>query len=75
MILGLILQEAIVLGLVGYGIAYLVGRSCFPTFPGVVLTTDDLLQLAIIVLVVSVLSSLLGIWRAMQVQPNEALMG
>ncbi|MGI6417698.1 MAG: ABC transporter permease [Thermoguttaceae bacterium] len=75
-ILGLILQEAIVLGLVGYGIAYLVGQKLFPYFPRrVVLTTDDLLQLAIIVLVVSVLSSLLGIWRAMQVQPNEALMG
>lgn len=75
-ILGLILQEAIVLGLVGYGIAYLVGQKLFPLFPRrVVLTTDDLLQLAIIVLVVSVLSSLLGIWRAMRVQPNEALMG
>ncbi len=75
-ILGLILQEAIVLGLVGYGIAYLVGQKLFPLFPRrVVLTTDDLLQLAMIVLVVSVLSSLLGIWRAMRVQPNEALMG
>ena len=75
-ILGLILQEAIVLGLVGYGIAYLAGQKLFPYFPRrVVLTTGDLLQLAVIVLAVSVLSSLLGIWRAMQVQPNETLMG
>jgi putative ABC transport system permease protein len=75
-ILGLILQQAILLGGVGYGIAYLVGQRLFPHFPRrVVLTNADLLQLAIIVLVISVLSSLLGIWRAMRVQPNEALMG
>ena len=75
-ILGLILQQAILLGSVGYGIAYLVGQRLFPHFPRrVVLTNADLLQLAMIVLVISVLSSLLGIWRAMRVQPNEALMG
>ena len=75
-ILGLILQQAIVLGGVGYGIAYLVGQKLFPYFPRrVVLTNDDLLQLAAIVLGISVLSSLLGIWKAMRVEPNEALMG
>ncbi len=75
-ILGLILQQAILLGGVGYGIAYLVGQRLFPHFPRrVVLSNADLLQLAMIVLVISVLSSLLGIWRAMRVQPNEALMG
>ena len=75
-ILGLILQQAIVLGGVGYGIAYLVGQKLFPYFPRrVVLTNEDLLQLAAIVLGISVLSSLLGIWKAMRVEPNEALMG
>jgi putative ABC transport system permease protein len=75
-ILGLILQQAMVLGGVGYGIAYLVGQKLFPYFPRrVVLTNEDLLQLAAIVLAISVLSSLLGIWRAMRVEPNEALMG
>jgi putative ABC transport system permease protein len=75
-ILGLILQQAIVLGGLGYGIAYLVGQKLFPYFPRrVVLTDPDLLQLAAIVLGISVLSSFLGIWRAMRVQPNEALMG
>jgi putative ABC transport system permease protein len=33
------------------------------------------LQLAVIVLGISVLSSLLGIWKALRVEPNEALMG
>lgn len=75
-ILGLILQQAIILGGVGYLIAYFVGQKLFPYFPRrVVLTHQDLLQLAVIVLVISVLSSVLGIWKAMRVEPNESLMG
>lgn len=75
-ILGLILQQAIVLGGLGYGIAYLVGQKLFPYFPRrVVLQDQDLLQLAVIVLGISVLSSVLGIWKALRVAPNEALMG
>jgi putative ABC transport system permease protein len=75
-ILGMILQQAVVLGGLGYAIAYFVGQQLFPFFPRrVVLTEQDLLQLAAIVLAISVLSSLLGIWKAMQVEPNEALMG
>jgi putative ABC transport system permease protein len=75
-ILGLILQQAIALGGLGYGIAYLVGQKVFPLFPRrVVLAEQDLLQLAAVVLGISVLASLLGIWRAMRVEPNEALMG
>lgn len=74
-ILGLILQQAIVLGGVGYLIAYLVGQKLFPYFPRrVVLTNEDLLQLAVIVLGISILSSFLGIWKAMRVEPNESLM-
>ena len=42
-ILGLILQQAIVLGGVGYGIAYLVGQKLFPYFPRrVVLTAAEI---------------------------------
>ena len=64
------------LGGLGYGIAYLVGQKLFPYFPRrVVLNDQDLLQLAAIVLGISVLSSFLGIWKAMRVEPNEALMG
>ena len=75
-ILLMILQQAVFLGGLGYGVAYLVGQKLFPYFPRrVVVTNEDLLQLAIIVLGISVLSSFLGIWRAMRVQPNEALMG
>jgi putative ABC transport system permease protein len=73
-ILGLILQQAIILGGVGYGIAWLLGQWLFPLFPRrVIVLGDDLLQLAIIVLAISVASSILGIWKALSVQPNEAL--
>jgi len=73
-IFGLILQQAIALVVLGYGIAYLCGSKIFPRFPRrVILTSQDLLQLALIVLAISVVASLLGIWKAMRVSPNEAL--
>ncbi|HQZ66496.1 MAG TPA: ABC transporter permease [Planctomycetaceae bacterium] len=75
-ILGLILQQAVLLGALGYGVAWLVGQQLFPHFPRrVVLTNEDLIQLAVIVMVISVLSSLLGIWKAIRVEPNSVLMG
>jgi putative ABC transport system permease protein len=73
-ILGLILEQALLLGALGYAVAYAAGQWVFPRFPRrVIMTQDDLLRLALIVLVISVLSSLLGIWKAMRVSPNEAL--
>ncbi len=73
-VLGLILQQALVLGGAGFGIAYLLGQRLFPLFPRrVIVTGDDLLQLAGIVLAISVASSILGIWKALRVKPNEAL--
>jgi putative ABC transport system permease protein len=75
-ILGMLLQQALALGVMGYVIAVLMGHQLFPYFPRrVVVTNEDLFQLFCIVLAISVLSSLLGIWRAMRVQPTEALMG
>ena len=73
-ILGLILQQALLLGLGGYTIAYLLGQQLFPLFPRrVIVTGGDLWQLAGIVLAISVASSVLGIAKALSVQPNEAL--
>ncbi len=73
-ILGLILQQALVLGVAGFGIGYAVGQRLFPMFPRrVILTPTDLMQLGAIVLAISVLSSLLGIWKALKVSPNEVL--
>jgi putative ABC transport system permease protein len=73
-ILGLILQQAFLLGVLGYGVAYVVGQWTFPLFPRrVVLISDDLWLLAGIVVGISVLASLLGIAKALRVEPNEVL--
>lgn len=73
-ILGLILQQALLLGGLGFGIAYFIGQWFFPHFPRrVVIMPDDLIQLAVIVLLISVLSSLLGIGKALKVDPGEVL--
>lgn len=73
-VVGMIVQQAMILGTLGYGIAYLVGLKVFPQFPRrVVLVDGDLVSLAFIVVGISLLSSLLGVWRALQVSPNEVL--
>jgi putative ABC transport system permease protein len=73
-VVALILQQAMLLGALGYGLAYCIGLWVFPFFPRrVSVTGENLVQLALIVLAISVLSSLLGIWKAMSVQPNEIL--
>ena len=72
----MILQQALLLGGIGYGLAYAIGRQVFPKFPRrVVVMNEDLILLAVIVGCIAVLSSLLGIWKALRVAPNEALSG
>ena len=73
-IAGLILQQALLIGVLGYGLAYWLGTFAFPRFPRlVVIETPDLLQLGGIVLGISILASLLGIAKAMRVEPNKVL--
>jgi len=74
MILKMILQQAFILGFSGYAIAYFLGQKIFPKFPRrVILSNNDLIQLAVIVFFISIISSVLGIWKALKVKPNEAL--
>ena len=73
-IVGLILQQALLIGALGYGLAYWLGTFAFPKFPRlVVIEKSDLVQLALIVLGISILASLLGIVKAMRVEPNKVL--
>lgn len=73
-IIALILQQSLIMGGLALGVGYVIGLKLFPMFPRRVLATnDDLLRVAGIVLVISVLASLLGIWKAMRVAPNEAI--
>lgn len=75
-ILGMILQQALVLGAAGYAMAYVLGLKVFPQFPRrVILVREDLVELAVMVLAISLASSLLGMWRALKVEPHEALAG
>jgi len=73
-ILGLILQQALLLGCLGYVVAYVVGQWVFPWFPRrVVLTQDDMWLLGGVVIGISILASLIGIIKALRVEPNEVL--
>jgi putative ABC transport system permease protein len=73
-VIGLILQQALLLGALGYGIAYYIGQWLFPLFPRrVMITMGDLWTLAGIVLAISIAASLLGIWKALHVEPNKVL--
>ena len=73
-IVGLILQQALLIGALGFGLAYWLGTFAFPRFPRlVVIENQDLLSLAAIVLGISVLASLIGIGKAMRVEPNKVL--
>jgi putative ABC transport system permease protein len=73
-ILGLILQQAFLLGILGYGVAYVIGQWAFRLFPRrVLLIPEDLWLLAGTVVAISVLASVLGIAQALRVEPNEVL--
>ncbi|MCO5169001.1 MAG: ABC transporter permease [Planctomycetes bacterium] len=73
-VLGLILQQALLLGALGYGVALAAGAWLFPRFPRrVILTPEDLVALAAVVLCISIAASALGVARALRVSPAEAL--
>ena len=73
-IVGLILQQALLMGTFGFGLARWLGQYVFPYFPRrVVIETHDLIQLAFTIIIISVLASLLGIWKALRVEPNSVL--
>jgi putative ABC transport system permease protein len=74
MILGLVLQEAFLLGGIAYVLAFFLGERVYPFFPRRVIVTNDMLMwLAFAVAALCVAGSALGIWKAMRVQPNEVL--
>ena len=71
---GLILQQSLLMGAFGYALAWGIGQFTFPHFPRlVVVEPSDLISLGFIVLVISTLASLLGIWKALRVEPNTVL--
>jgi putative ABC transport system permease protein len=75
-VVGLIFQQSLSLGLIGYAIAVVLGELTFDKWPRLVLVEmqDRLLLLAVVV-VVCALASALGIRRALNVEAGAALTG
>ncbi len=75
-ILGMILQESLLLGGSAYVIAIVLGDSLFEMFPRrVVIENEHRISLLILVVLISVVSSVFGIRKALAADPNEVLSG
>jgi putative ABC transport system permease protein len=75
-LLGLVLQQAWLLGVLGYGVAFLIGELAFPVFPRRVLLTPAIsLAAPLATLVVVTLASVLGLSHVMRIDPARALEG
>ena len=75
-IAALILQEALTLGLLGYALGAVLISRTYQYFPRrVVIVAFDQYVLLGIVVVICVLASLVGIWKAVRVDPTTALGG
>lgn len=75
-LLGLVLQQAWLLGVLGYAVAYTIGEVAFPMFPRRVLITDTILWVApVATMVVVTLASILGLNHVLRIDPSRALEG
>ena len=75
-IIGLILQQALAMGVIGFGIGAILITSVKDYFPRrVVLQPEDGLALGVAVLLVCVLASALGVRLALRVDPATAIGG
>ncbi len=75
-IVGLILQQAVALGLIGFGLGATLISSVADKFPRrVVLLPEDAAALAGVVVLACLLASLMGVRLALRVEPAQALGG
>lgn len=75
-IIGLILQQSLAMGVLGFLLGYVLISQTYSLYPRtVLLQTLDMSVLFLIVMFVCVLASVLGIWRALKVDPSTALGG
>ncbi len=73
-ILGMILEEALLLGLLAYGVALVAAALTFEHFPRrIVLEDEHRLSLLGVVIAISVAASLVGIKKALSADPNQVL--
>lgn len=75
-LLGLVLQQAWLLGALGYAVAYVIGQTAYPMFPRRVLITEAISVIApLATLGVVTLASFLGLGHVMRIDPASALEG
>lgn len=75
-IVGMILQQSMMMGVIAYGIGWLLISMTYEKFPRrVVLEAFDLQVLFVIITAICALSSFAGIRKALKVEPAEALGG
>ena len=75
-IIGMILQQSLLMGVLAYGIGYAVILLTYEKFPRrIVLEAFDLQSLFVIVMAICTISSFVGIRKALKVEPAEALGG
>jgi putative ABC transport system permease protein len=75
-IIGMILQQSLLMGVIAYGIGYALISLTYEKFPRrIVLEAFDLQALFVIVIAICAISSFVGIRKALKVEPAEALGG
>ena len=75
-LLGMVLQQAWLLGALGYAVAFAIGQLAYPAFPRRVLITDTISAVApIATLVIVSLASVVGVSHVMRIDPARALEG
>jgi putative ABC transport system permease protein len=75
-IVGMILQQSLLMGIIAYGIGYVLILLTYEKFPRrIVLEAFDLQGLFVIVIAICTISSFVGIRKALKVEPAEALGG
>ncbi len=75
-LLGLVLQQAWLLGALGYAVAFALGEIVFPMFPRRVLITETISMVApIATMAIVTLASILGLTHVMRIDPSRALEG
>ena len=75
-IIGMILQQSLLMGVLAYAIGYILILLTYEKFPRrIVLEAFDLQSLFVIVMAICTLSSFVGIRKALKVEPAEALGG
>ncbi|MDA8428625.1 MAG: ABC transporter permease, partial [Geobacteraceae bacterium] len=75
-IVGMILQQSLLMGVIAYAIGYGLIVLTYDKFPRrIVLEAGDLQMLFVIVMAICMISSFVGIRKALKVEPAEALGG